>query len=77
MKDKLKSYSFWVSLLGTIGIIVQSILKEFGIAFNQQALDSVITGICGILVLFGVCSAPVPKKEDLSTKDGLDDTQDN
>lgn len=75
VNSKFKSYSFWMSLLGAICIIIQTVLAEFNIAFTEESINSVITGICSVLVVLGVCTAP--KNEESSSEGTNNDNNNN
>lgn len=67
--NKLKSYSFWVSLSGALIIVAQSIGKAFGFEFDEAVVNNIITSICGALVVLGVISSPTIPKISLGTED--------
>ena len=56
--NKFKTYSFWISVGGAIGLVIQSFARAYGFAFDELVVNDVITSICGVLVVFGVISAP-------------------
>ena len=63
MKNKFKSYSFWTALSGAIVLLVESIGKAVGFIPNGDVINDVIMSVAGILVVFGVVSAPLENKE--------------
>ena len=73
--NKFKTYSFWISVGGVVGLVIQSFARAYGFAFDELVVNDIITSICGVLVVSGVISAPNGKgnaKID-SLLDGSDD----
>ncbi len=66
MKEKIKSMSFWVGLIGSIFLI----LGAFGVEIGDETANSVINAVCSMLVVFGIVSPP---KSICS--DGADDSE--
>ena len=54
MKSKLKSYSFWISVAGAVGIVINNIGKFFGFSFDSVVLTEIVDSVCGVLILFGI-----------------------
>lgn len=67
MKKRLKTYSFWVSLSGAIVVLVQAIGRAVGFIANADIINNIIMSIAGVLVVFGVVSAPT--EEELSSNE--------
>ena len=51
---KRKTTGFWISLSGAVALVVKIILESFGITFDVEAVNQIVTSICGILVVVGV-----------------------
>lgn len=68
MKQKLKNYSFWISVTGAVLLLVNNLGKIFGFNVDNQAVYSIVDGVCGVLVVFGVLTMNKSKKEDASTQ---------
>ncbi len=66
MKNKIKSYTFWIGLSGAVVILVQSVGKLFGFDIQGNLIENVIMSICGVLVVLGIVSKP---NTATSTKD--------
>ena len=66
MKSKLKSYSFWISVAGAVGIVINNIGKFFGFSFDSVVLTEIVDSVCGVLILFGIITI---SKSDTSKKD--------
>jgi len=88
--NKFKTYSFWISVGGAIGLVIQSFARAYGFAFDELVLNDIITSMFGVLVVFGVISAPNgtgnakidfllnSKYEDVSeVSENSDDSEDN
>lgn len=58
MKNRIKIYSFWVSLSGAIVVLVQAIGRVAGFIPNADIIHNIVMGIAGVLVVFGVVSYP-------------------
>ena len=54
MKSKLKSYSFWISVAGAVGIVINNVGKFFGFSFDSVVLTEIVDSVCGVLILFGI-----------------------
>ena len=63
----IKSYKFWVSLAGAVGILAVSIGKIFGIEINADGIEEIIMGLCGILIVFGIVSKPKEVDKDIDS----------
>ncbi|MBO5310315.1 MAG: hypothetical protein J6A98_03870 [Clostridia bacterium] len=58
MKERLKSYKFWVALSGAVVIFVKALGQAFGFEISADVVDGVIMGFCGILVAMGLVEKP-------------------
>ena len=87
MKEKLKSYDFWVSVLSAVMVVLQSL----SIKFNWPYVQETVMGFLGILAVAGIVrrnettdvEEPIeepqeeePKSDDEPKEDKLEDTQD-
>lgn len=63
MKNRIKTYSFWISLSGAIIVLVQAIGRVAGFIPNANLIHNIIMGIAGVLVVLGIVSSPT--EEDL------------
>lgn len=54
MKDKMKNYGFWMSLISAILIAVQAM----GFKFDMVYVNEIITAFLGVLVVLGIISNP-------------------
>lgn len=73
---KRKTTGFWISLSGAVALVVKIILESFGITFDVEAVNQIVTSICGILVVVGVLIPSDQYKIKLPSDTQLD-SQDN
>jgi len=67
MKEKMKSYSFWMSVTGAVVLLLNNLGKIFGFAVSSEQVVSVVDGICGILVIFGILTMPKKGERTISS----------
>lgn len=64
-KVRAKSASFWIGIVGTLVIVAQAILGQFGIKLDVAGIgsqaDTIITAVFAILSLLGVAVDPTTK----------------
>ena len=58
LKNKIKNYGFWVSLLSILFLITKQILNKCGISIDEFFITEIISGICFLLITLGVISNP-------------------
>lgn len=58
LKDKIKSYSFWVSLASAIILILKVLGARFGFTVDEGMISDLFTALCSILVLLGIIVIP-------------------
>lgn len=58
LKNKVKNYGFWMSLTGAVILMLQTFGNYCGFSINSVAIESIITSICGVLVVLGIISNP-------------------
>lgn len=71
IKEKVKSYSFWVSLASALVLILQVIGSKLGFYVDARLASDIITSVCSILVITGIIVTPtartsvelIPEKE--------------
>jgi len=54
LKNKLKNYGFWVSLISAVMMIIQA----FGLNIDIPVLKEALISICGLFVMLGIISNP-------------------
>ena len=73
MKERLKSYSFWMAILSAILIFVQTL----GAKIDMQVSENIINAFLGIFVVLGVIDKPkssvknITNNERIETKDNI------
>ncbi len=70
LKKKLKSYSFWLSILSALFLVVQLVGKPLGFVISEESYMSIINSILGILTVFGIISKP-------SVEDNINSSEEN
>ena len=58
MKQRFKSYKFWVAFSGAVVIFVKALGDLFGFEISEDVVDRIIMGFCGILVAIGLVEKP-------------------
>ena len=58
LKDKIKSYSFWVSLASAIILILKILGNRFGFVVDETMVSDLFTALCSVLVLLGIIVVP-------------------
>lgn len=76
LKDKIKSYSFWVSLASAVILILKVLGNRFGFTVDEGMVSDLFTALCSILVLLGIIVVPtVTSTPALNNKPVFQDTQ--
>ena len=62
IKNRLKSWATWVSVLGAVGIILQAtgVLEKWGL--TGDGWNAIITALGSILVGFGILNNPTDRE---------------
>lgn len=71
LKNRVKTYSFWVSLASAIILIVKLIGQKYGLNIDETFISDLVTTICGLLVILGIIVVP---KSDINLNE---DTNNN
>lgn len=61
LKDRIKTYNFWVSLSSAIFLIIKLLGQQFHFNVDESLFSDIITSLCGILVLLGIIAPPTNK----------------
>ena len=74
MKEKLKSYEFWVSIVSAVVVVLQSLSLKFNLPFIQE----VVMGFLGVLAVAGLIkkSQPPIEGDSETTEEESTSTQD-
>lgn len=66
IKDKLKSYNFWITLVSAIILLLQIFGDKFNFKVDSNFIIDVTTALCSIFVVLGIIS--VPKSKQVKTE---------
>lgn len=72
IKERIKNVGFWVSLLGSVFLM----LGAFGIEIGDETANAIINAVSSLLVLFGIASDPTSGAGYLDASDGKPDADD-
>lgn len=61
IKDKLKSYNFWITLVSAIILLLQVFGEKFNFKIDSNFVIDVTTALCSIFVVLGIISVPKSK----------------
>ena len=65
MKEKFKSYTFWMSVTAAVILVINNIGNVFGFEVDSKVITQIVDSICGVLILFGVITmAKTENKEE-------------
>lgn len=64
LKDKMKTYNFWISLASAIVLIVRILGDKFNFIVDTSLIMDITTGLCSIFVILGILSVPKSNKND-------------
>ena len=67
LKEKIKSYSFWVSLASAVILILKVLGSRFGFKIDESMISDLFTAICSILVILGIIVVPQPKDSETNS----------
>ena len=65
LKDRIKTYNFWVSLASAVLLIISTLGKKFNFSVDENMYNDLFTSFCGILVLLGIIIPPSKIHADL------------
>lgn len=58
LKNRLKNYSFWVSLASAVLLLVQAVGKPLGLVINEEIYMSIVNSVLGVFVVLGIITHP-------------------
>ena len=73
MKNKLKSYSFWMSVCAAVILVVNNIGEVFGFKIDSEITTKIVDSICGVLILFGIISISKKPSDEKPEETNTDD----
>lgn len=88
LKEKLKSYRFWVSLASAVLLLVQAIGSPLGLSVDEETYMSIVNSALGVFVVLGIISHPAQnlfaknketadKEENINAEDETDRIEEN
>ena len=75
LKDKIKSYSFWVSLTSAIILILKILGNRFNFIVDETMVSDLFTALCSILVLLGIIVPP--SQQTITSHNNIDLVKNN
>lgn len=69
MKNKFKSYSFWMSVCAAVVLVINNLAKTFGFSFDNQNFTTIVDSVCGVLVVLGILTMPKEKNDNTQQDD--------
>lgn len=61
IKERLKSWAVWVSVLGAVGVILNSLGVFEKIGITSATFDVIVNALGTILIAFGILNNPTSK----------------
>lgn len=80
LKDRIKSYKFWVALSASLVILLKTLGDALNFEVPEEVVNGIIMGFCGVLVVLGVVEKPTTTQtttEETETKNSAETEKDN
>lgn len=61
IKERLKSWAVWVSVLGALGVILNSLGVFEKIGIDSSTFEVIVNAVGTILITFGILNNPTDK----------------
>ena len=61
IKERLKSWAVWVSVLGAVGVILNATGVFEMIGIDSSAWDIIVNAVGSVLIAFGILNNPTDK----------------
>ena len=58
IKDKMKTYNFWISLVSALLLVARILGTKYGFSIDSGLVMDVTTAMCSVFVILGIISAP-------------------
>lgn len=68
LKERMKTYNFWVSLASAMLLIINTLGKKFDFSVDEKMYNDLLSSFCGILVLLGIIVPPSNSEKLISSK---------
>lgn len=66
IKEKMKSYSFWMSLTSAVILVIKLIGQKYGFVIDDGFISDLVTSLCGVFVILGIIVLPTNKNTSQS-----------
>ena len=66
LREKIKSYGFWVSLASAVILILKVLGSRFGFTVDETMISDLFTALCSILVILGIIVVPGAKQSQIA-----------
>ena len=73
LKERIKTYNFWVSLASAMLLLLNTIGKRFNFSVDENLYNDLFTSFCGVLVLLGIIVPPSNQKNKDEGLNGITD----
>lgn len=83
MKQRIKSYKFWVALSASVILLLKTLGQAFNFEIDGEIVNAIIMAFCGVLVVLDIVEKPTATAEEKSeneeseTKNNEDDKTEN
>ena len=67
MKEKFKSFNFWISLTSVLILFIRIIGDKFGVSIDENGFMDIMVLLCTVFVVLGIFDVP---KTNIKTEDG-------
>ena len=71
MKNKIKTTSFWLEIIGVIMVIIETISSTFNLNLYSNTIQSLLMVVGSLLVILGVVTKKNVNDEVVYSKDDL------
>ena len=61
MKDRLKSWAVWTSVLGALAVILNAFGVFEKIGIDSTGFDTIVNSVGSVLIAFGILNNPTDK----------------
>ena len=58
LRERIKSYKFWVALSASLIILLQTLGKAFGFEIDAEIINAITMAFCSVLMVFGIVEKP-------------------
>ena len=66
MKDNFKNYKFWLALIASVIVLINTLGAVFHFSVNEVAITSIATAVLGIFVALGVINKNTKDDDEIT-----------